>query len=350
LAFADTLSTPLRAALHDHATRCLRDLAIDEPLTWQPPADCCAHLTLPGRDPDDIDLEAVSQLVITGQLPPRAAAERLGTTVSHIRLALEQIHRPAPRWGRNTPPVVRQWQQRARRVLTREFFEREYIQARKTLRQLETETGFPRKYLADCARQHGITLTSAFDPAPIDPGWLREQYINRQRSYTDIAAELGVMDVTVIAAARRHGILSRPPGVRSRPEMITTLGEHIPPDIRRAVEGGLKGWHRLHRFQATMGFPTIEAAARHLGAHQSALVHQLRRLERDIGAKLYHRSTTSQPMRPTPRGAALLQALAQPSVRVIASAELTPTEANGAHPHSHAAAARQPARAAKGQP
>jgi DNA-binding transcriptional LysR family regulator len=30
-----------------------------------------------------------------------------------------------------------------------------------------------------------------------------------------------------------------------------------------------------------------EAAATFLGAHQSALVHQFRRLERDIGARLY---------------------------------------------------------------
>jgi len=37
-------------------------------------------------------------------------------------------------------------------------------------------------------------------------------------------------------------------GVRSRPEMITRLGAGIPRDIRRAVEGGLKGWHRLRRF------------------------------------------------------------------------------------------------------
>jgi hypothetical protein len=345
LAFTDTLTTPLRAALHTHATGFLRELGINEPLTWQPPPSCCAHLTLPGRDPDDIDLDAVRQLVLTSQLPPSTAAEQLGTTISHIRFALEHIDRPAPSWGRNTPPVTRRWQQRARRTLTRSYFEREYLQARKTLRQLEAETGFPRKYIAECARQHGIILTSAFEPLPIDPGWLREQYLTRQRSYTDIAAELGVTDVTVIAAARRHGIPSRPSGVHSRPEMITTLSPDIPPDIRRAVEGSLHGWHRLHRFQAAMAFPTIQAAAAHLGAHQSALIHQFHRLERDIGGKLYHRSAPGQPMRPTGRGTALLQALNQPSVRAIAPQQ---TRAAGeAHPYP---VARRPARAAKGQP
>lgn len=49
--------------------------------------------------------------------------------------------------------------------------------------------------------------------------------------------------------------------------MITRLSAGIARDIRRAVEGGLKGWHRLRRFQIAMTFRTIEAAATHLGTH-----------------------------------------------------------------------------------
>jgi hypothetical protein len=321
LAFTDTLTTGLRAALHDHAAALLHQLDIGEPLTWAPPPDCCARLDLPGPHPDDIDLNAVGRLIIAGKLPIGDGAARLGTSTEHVRLALERVHRPARQWGRNTPPVVWQWQQRARTILTREFFDREYIKDGKTLRQIEDETGFPRRFLAERARQHGITVSSAFDPAPIDADWLREQYITRQRSYTDIAAELGVVDMTVIAAARRHGIPSRPPGVHSRPEMITRLNAEIPRDIRRAVEGGLKGWHRLRRFQIAMAFPTIEAAAARLGTHQSALVHQFKRLERDIGGKLYHRSTPRQPMRATPRGAALLHALDRSDIRALAGVQ-----------------------------
>jgi hypothetical protein len=318
LAFTDTMTTALRAALHDHAARHLDSLGIAEPLTWQPPPHCCTGLTLPGRDPADIDLPAVHQLVITQGLPIGAAAARLATSTAHIRLTLERIPRPQRQWGRNAPPVVRDRHNQASRVLTRDFFQREYLTAGKTLTQMEAETGFSRAWLARYARQHSIPLTSAATPAPIDPAWLREQYLIRQRSYTSIAAELGVWDMTVIAAARRYGIPSRPPGVHSRPEMITRLGADIPRDIRRAVEGGLKGWHRLHRFQIAMTFPTIQAAAAHLGAHQSALVHQFRRLERDIGAKLYYPSTPHQPMRPTPRGAALLKALTQPEIHDLA--------------------------------
>jgi len=317
LTFADTLPAGLRIALHGHAAVLLDDLGISEPLTWTPPPDCCAGLDLPGPDPGDIDLDALRQLMITEELPVGEAAARLGTSTEHVRLALERVPRPARQWGRTTPPVVWQWQQRARTILTREFFEREYVRAGKALRELEAETGFARKFLAATAREHGITPASASRPAPINGGWLREQYLTRHRSYTAIAAELGVRPETVIATARRHHIPSRPFTVHSRPEMITKLSSEIPPDIRRAVDGGLNGWHRLRRFQIAMAFPTIEAAATHLGAHQSALVHQFRRLERDIGARLYHASAPGRPMHPTRRGTALLNTLDRPDIRAL---------------------------------
>lgn len=126
--------------------------------------------------------------------------------------------------------------------------------------------------------------------------------------------------MTVHGAAQRHGIASRPPGVHSFPGMITKLGTGVPRDIRRAVEGGLQGWHRLHRFQVAMTFPTIEAAAGSLSTHQSALVHQFKRLERDVGAKLYYRSTRRQAMRPTRRGVALLRALNRPDIHALLEA------------------------------
>jgi hypothetical protein len=317
LGFTDTLTTPLRAALHDHASGLLDRLGISEPLIWEPPASCCEGITLPGRDPGDIDLDAVNRLVVTGGIPPGTAAAQLGTTISHVRLALEKVHRPAREWAPSTPPAAWQkWRDRARTLLTREFFNREYLTARKPLHQIEAETGIPSTHLAARARDHGIPLTNAWQPTPIDPQWLRDQYA--RRSYSDIAAELDLSVMTVIAAARRHGIPSRPKGVHSRPDMIATLGEDIPPDIRRAVEGSLHGWQRLHRFRQAMAYPAIGTAARQIGAHPSALIHQFQRLERDIGAMLYHRSSPGHPMRPTARGNALLQALGQPAVRALA--------------------------------
>ncbi len=69
-----------------------------------------------------------------------------------------------------------------------------------------------------------------------------------------------------------------------------------------------------------MTCPTIEAAAACLRTHQSALVHQFRRLARDIGAALYQPSSPGQPMQPTRRRAALFTVLARPDIQALATA------------------------------
>jgi DNA-binding transcriptional ArsR family regulator len=317
--FTDPMGTSLRAALHDHARALLDRLGIDEPVTWEPPPDCCRHLDLPGRDPDEISLQAVEQLVISQELPVGHAAQQLGTTSYHVRFALECVPRPGRQWTRSTPPAAWARRQQAPNVLTREFFEREYLRAGKTLHQVAAETGFSRPLVAEHARQAGISLTPYSPPtADIDPDWLREQYHGRRRPYADIAAELGVSVMAVRDAAQRHGIRSRPPGVYSFPEMMTKVGTGTPSDIRRAVNGGLRGWHRLRRFQIAMTFPTVKDAAAHIGTHPSALVHQFERLERDIGGRLYHRGAPGQPARPTSRGAELLGILARPEIQALA--------------------------------
>jgi hypothetical protein len=319
--FTDPMTAPLRAALHDHAGQMLDRLRIDEPLTWEPPPDCCGQPALPGRDPADIDLQAVQQLVIGQELPAGVVAGQLGTSNYHVRYALELIARPARQWPRSTPPSAWILRQKAPQILTREFFEREYLQAGKRLRQIAAETGFNRPLVAQYAHKAGISLAHSPPQKYIDKDWLREQYQDRQRPYADIAAELGVAVMTVYDAARRYDIASRAPGVHSFPEMIAKLGKDTPRDVRRAVEGGWQGWHRLRRFQIAMTCPTINEAADSLGVHQSTLVHQFRRLERDIGAELYQRSTRRHAMRPTRRGSALLQALDRPDVRALIDAQ-----------------------------
>ena len=282
-AFAGTLPTGLRDALHGHAAALLHDLGIGEPLTWAPPPGCCAGLNLPGPEPDDIDLDAAGRLIITEKLPVAEAAAQLGTTSGHLRLALDRVPRPARQWGRSAAPPTWQRRQHARGILTREFFDREYIAAGKNLRQLEADTGIPCRFLTQVAREHGITMTGQLGPAPADSCQLPEQDL---------------------------------PGTGSPAEP----GAHSLGDIRRAAQDSPAGWLRLRRFQTAMASPTIAAAAARLRICPSALSHQLRRLERDTGARLYQPATSRRPWRPTRRGAALLTALAQPDIQALAAA------------------------------
>ena len=280
-AFADTLPTGLRDTLHGHAAGLLHDLGIGEPLTWSPPPGCCAGLALPG--PDDIDLDAAGCLLITQKLPVAEAAAQLGTTGGHLRLALDRVPRPARQWGRSAAPPTWQRRQHARGILTREFFDREYIAAGKNLRQLEADTGIPCRFLTQVAREHGITMTGQLGPAPAG------------------SRQLAGQDATGTGSSAEPGAPS--------------LG-----DIRRAAQDSPAGWQRLRRFQTAMASPTIAAAAARLRIYPSALSHQLRRLERDIGGRLYQPATSRRPWRPTGRGAALLAALARPDIQALAAA------------------------------
>jgi hypothetical protein len=317
LEFTASLTTPLRLSLRDHAHTVLDRLGIDEPLTWSPPPECCHGLTLPGLAPDELDLHAIRRIIIDEGRTPRDAADQLQTNIDHIRLALEHIERPTRQWGHASLPQAWQRHQKAAELLTRDFFEREYLSGGKSLRDIATETGLNRALISRFARDAGIPLAKGKTPLHIDPTWLREAYLDRKRTTAQIAAELGTSALTVQKALRHHGIPLRAAGVRSHPHMLIALGDHIPQDIRSAVHGNLRGWHRLHRFHAAMQFPSLGSAASHLGAHINTLIQQFHRLESDIGGQLFHRGAPGQPQQPTERGRALLQALEQDEIHAL---------------------------------
>ena len=125
-------------------------------------------------------------------------------------------------------------------------------------------TGIPRHIIAEIARELGIPLNAGRRAVTIDEAWLHEQYLDHMRSTADIAAELGISYDTVTRNLTAYGIPIRPAGVHSRREMLTRLDTTVPHDIRRAVDGGLHGWHRLQRFRTAMTFPTIEIGRAHV--------------------------------------------------------------------------------------
>jgi TniQ protein/regulatory helix-turn-helix LysR family protein len=310
------MSTPLRNALHGHAARHLNNLGIDEPVSWAPPASVCAELKLPGRDPDDLDVEHLQRLIIDHDRSLCDAARELNTTLEHVRLVIERVQRDPEPWAARLAQAQRHRKEQRRAQLTREFFEREVGQAAKSRTQLRDETGIPINDLTRYAKQVGVALVGRH-PIGIDPTWLADQYINRRRSFPDIAKEVGASPQTLADTARRHGIPVRSPGIQSHPDMITKLDPSLPTDIRRAVEGQLHGWQRLRRFQQAMAYRSITAASKDLHVDASTFASQFNRLEHDIGGRLLHRSTPTQRQRLTPRGTRLLAALDDPRAREL---------------------------------
>ncbi|MFE1836474.1 TniQ family protein [Streptomyces sviceus] len=324
LAFTFSLTTPQREALHDHGRTVLDGLGIDEPLTWEPPHDLADGLDLPGRNPHDIDLDTVHRIVIAEQRAPGDAARELNTTLAHIRFALEHVATEPQVWtGKASPLAAWRLRERARQIFTSDFLHREYTEGGKTLTQIARATGFPRYVVVEHAQAHSITIYRTRRPTPIDEDWLREQYLTRKRSTGDIAREVGVENETIRRRLRQLDVPLRPQGVHSRTVMLAPLDTALPHDIRRAVEGTLHGWHRLHRFHIAMAFPSLETAASYLKAERSALVTQFQRLERDLGTDLFHRSAFNKPQRPSARGQVLLRDLAHERVQELMRTALT---------------------------
>jgi hypothetical protein len=91
--FLFTLPEPMARFLNQNA-RCLLDHAgITEPVSWEPPASWVTGITWPGPDPASITPADLHPLLQAG-LPASTIAGRLGTTISHVRLAATLI--PAP--------------------------------------------------------------------------------------------------------------------------------------------------------------------------------------------------------------------------------------------------------------
>ena len=331
--FTSTLPTIVCDALHEHAAGHLRTLGIDEPVTWEPPRGWAPSLVPPGREPSDIDLTALRHMIVDQGMTARDAAARLGTNIQHVRLVLEDIEHVDSPPGAARPAEARDRRQHARTILTPEFLEREYVQNGQSLQRIASATGIPQDIVVEIAKDAGHVVTRGPRRIVIDERWLREQYLVKRRSFPDIAAECGASEKTVTRCAREYGIPARPAGITSHPHMVTKANTALHPDIRRAVEGGLHGWQRLHRFRAVMAFPTIKTAAVDLGIHPSTLINQLQRIEDDIGAQLYIRATPHRPLRITRRGTALLRALDRPEAqRYLAIASTAGTSASAQPP------------------
>jgi hypothetical protein len=328
--FDRQMTSPLRDQLHHHAAELLAAAGIDEPLTWSPPAACAAGLRLPGRDPDDIDMHTLRQLVLVSGIDTTTVARRLDVSIEHVRYALRHLHRPPRPHRKYSQPVAAETRARAATILTAEFFHREHIDNGKDLDTLVAETGFSRRLLRDHARQAGIKPVSPYRRARIkipsarhgdriDPDWLRHQAGTLFRGNNDIGAELGVTGETIRRYRRQYGIPSRPTG--SGGHVVTHL-QHpdLPPDIRHAVEGRRNGWQRLHRFQQMTAHPSLNSAAQAMKLHTQNLTLQLQRLEADIGAPLLHRAAHRHTqMTLTPRGRRLLDQLGRPGIRELLS-------------------------------
>jgi DNA-binding CsgD family transcriptional regulator len=200
------LTDVLRDAAHDY----LAKQGIDEPLNWHPPTDLATDLTLPGPDPNQLDLAAAHRMILHGHTLGRIAAS-LDTTNDTVRYLLSQL--PLARDDHTEHGRHRQTLSVLRQQLPKEQFLRHYVQDGWSLSALADHYGIHRRYLVRLAHAYDIPLRNPnAPPTGITKPWLTEHYHDHGRTANDIANELGLHPNTVLHWCRHYNIPIKPQG------------------------------------------------------------------------------------------------------------------------------------------
>lgn len=299
--FCTTLRPTLAKLLTAAAEQLLIDHAVDEPLVWEPPFEWVDTRAWPGPYIDDVRPADLQRLLIDQQRSLSQAAAALRTSVEHLRLVLVRhpmgpLKRPrAPRRNKRTVRGAN---------LTPEYIAYRYEQCGWSYptiaRDLDADQNLVQRLAAVAgvqSRPQGRAQTHH-----IDPTWLADQYLRRDRTLADIAAELGMHPNTVSRIARRLELSRRP--VRGSRNLHRVGGRPVACAewIRPAVDPRC-GPLRLRRFVTLIEYPTYQEASRALQVTVGVLARQVQRLERDLGVPLLVRAKSmGQPMRLTRAG------------------------------------------------
>lgn len=301
--FALELPAPTVKRLLDHA----RDLldthgCRDEPVTWSPRGAGIATETLPGPDPDTVDPRDARAL-LAKRIAPGDAATQLGITLDNLRY-LTRKHPSENPPGREDSHVPAR--ARLAAVVTPTQL-RQQIQDGATLTGLAERYGVQRSTVRAELVAHDIEIPPNHRPRhQIDRDWLREQYHAKQRTTQEIAAATGASPTTIVRLMHEYAVPARGRGTPSHQQSLTA-GDAYPEPLASAVRRP-GGSQRVRRFQVYARTRSLNAAAKHLGIHQSTLTMQLAALEKACAGPLLHRLTRDQrPQRITALGQTLLE-------------------------------------------
>jgi hypothetical protein len=217
--FPRHLTPDLAGALEEHCREFLADNDIgDEPPFWSPPTDAFTGLTLPGRDPACVDIEALHHLLANPDYPLGDIAHELGTTRDVVRYLIET--HPAA-----TPPPLTKDHARvrgmarlsAKAALPKAEFVRIYHDERRSLREIAAHARVSRHTVSTLAQEYGIRLRPAHrcTRQNITRAWLYREYIIKQRALPELASQCNMSTVNMARWAHKHNIPVRRRGASS---------------------------------------------------------------------------------------------------------------------------------------
>lgn len=272
-------SSDVAAHLREQARRHIRSAGLDEPVEWEPPTQWVCGISWPGRDPDDIDVRALHNMLQKGR-SIGLAADRLGTTMEHVRVAA--LRHPRPTTPHKKVPTAR---------LPTADEMRQVRNAGGTLASLARKYECGPHVIKRLSVRYGILFpSSGWAQYRVDPSWLREQIVQQQRTLVELGEELGVSAQRLGQLAREHEIPVRNGGGGTRRHPLGSLGgpRSVPPMYWDAFKPPA-GLQRVRRLIETPRHDTFRDAAKHLGTSTRALQTQFSGLERAAGTRLLER-------------------------------------------------------------
>ena len=302
--YTAALPTAVRAFIHDQAQRHLRRHYIDEPVTWHPPPD--PGLPWPGIDPDTVSPDRFARaftIHATARHGLDLISKATGLPALHARLYTHLIDLPMP---------DQQWNDLASRSthevddlagLQHLYHDQKLSMMDIARLPLTTERGVRGALAAT-----GTTPDSHRKSAkPLSREWFERHYLNSGRPLWQAAIDAGVSRNTFAKYARQHGVSTALNAAAVNP-FATWPARQQPPASVVAACSGPHGLQYLREVLAMPGHPTRRAAAATLGLHERVLCHHRQHIEKAAGIHIFQ---PDPPLTPTPQGAQFLHDAAQ---------------------------------------
>nr|BEK65015.1 TniQ family protein [Kitasatospora purpeofusca] len=336
---AHLVADELRTLLYRQARVNLQARGIDEPITWDPPAHWLPALDWPGFASEQIDRQAVADLMNTlPSLDDLSMATGVGS--EHLRLYLEAVDAPAPtalavatmRRPRRRAVYRRSFAQAptpsgqiARRggspiprqgVLAPEELRRLYIDERLSTPKIAKLAGCTSSTVGRFLKEAGIPTRRREGPmltaqgSPVTAEWLRREYVELGRDTPDIALELGCHTAQVSHLMKRFGIPAR--ALFATTNRFARLQIPLSPAMS-AVSTMRNHIQRMRIILQLPGHHDLAAAIRALNVPDSSLRYQLNAIEEAVGFRIIERI---HPLTPTVQGQEFL-AEAQRLIRLL---------------------------------
>lgn len=298
----------LREFLKDQAGTILARHRIDEPLQWDPPVEWVGGTGLwPGCDPEGVDSERFRAVAARGAGIAQMARE-VGMNPEHIRLHMDLTGVTAPAPTDPAGPRARTARVPHQGVLEPDRLRELYEDQKLSFQRIADLAGCSQTVVSEAVVLAGITTRPAHRQRelPITRDWLELEYIVKDKTVAEIAAQLGTSRSRIARYAAEWGIAARPRGYVPDPLTRAGLRGTLAPELEAAFTGQ-KAIQRVRRVIELSGYRSIQAAAKATGIH--ALSTQLLHVERAIGFPIYERSV--MPLGPTVRGRAFIRSAKQ---------------------------------------